>query len=206
MIFNYLKHKATIYSLLSDIIVLGGALFYNFDAIRCYGFFCLDIVVMILFFVIYMKRVNEIEDYLSMFVTFCFLCLIMYIFYFDMVMDIGKYIGITMNEEMQEKSDITIFYPYYDIGIFLVFSFLGNLHITQQVLKVKQTENTEYFEVKSVIFRMMMIPVSLLIAVYMRMLFKLDINLAPIISFILLKNFLEYWKYKALMRLKIKVE
>src|ERR1017187_10837616 len=118
---NYLKHKATIYSFLSDLIVLGGALFFNFNAIRCYGFFCMDIVIMILFFVIYMKEVNEIEDYLSMLVSFCFFLLLMYIFYFDMVMDIGKYIGMSWEEEHSLKSDINIFYPYYDIGVFLVF-------------------------------------------------------------------------------------
>ena len=187
-------------------VVLGGALFFNFNAIRCYGFFCLDIVMMILFFVIYMKEVNEIEDYLSMLVTFCFFLLIMYIFYFDMVMDIGKYIGITFEEENSLKADINIFYPYYDIGIFLVFSFLGNLHITRLLLKIKSSEKTGFFEVKSVIYRMMMVPASLFIAVYLRMIFKLNINVAPIISFIVLKNILEYWKFKALLRLKVKVE
>jgi len=204
--FDYLKHKATVYSILSDMIVLGGALFYNFNAIRCYGFFCLDIVMMILFFVIYMKKVNEIDDYFTMLVTFCFFMLIMYIFFFDIVLDIGKYVGIDMEETMSEKADLNIFYPYYDIGIFLVFSFLGNLHITKQVLSIKQSNDTEYFEVKSVIFRMMMIPASLFIAVYLRMLFKFNINTAPIISFIILKNILEYWKFKALMRMKINVE
>ena len=123
-----------------------------------------------------------------------------------MVMDIWKYVGITQEEEMNDKVGIEILYPYYDIGVFLVFSFLGNLHITQQVLKIKQTDKTGFFEVKSVLFRMMMVPASLFIAVYMRMLFKLNINVAPIISFILLKNIMEYWKYKALMRLKINVE
>jgi hypothetical protein len=130
----------------------------------------------------------------------------MYIFFFDMVMDIGKYIGITWDEEHNEKAGMDIFYPYYDIGIFLVFSYLANLHITKQVLSVKQSNNTEFFEFKSVIFRMMMVPASLFIAVYIRMLFKLNINIAPVISFIILKNILEYWKFKALMRLKIKVE
>ena len=191
---------------MSDLIVLGGALFFNFNAIRCYGFFCLDIVMMILFFVIYMKEVNEIEDYLSMLVTFCFFLLIMYIFYFDMVMDIGKYIGITFEEENSLKADINIFYPYYDIGIFLVFSFLGNLHITRLLLKIKSSEKTGFFEVKSVIYRMMMVPASLFIAVYLRMIFKLNINVAPIISFIVLKNILEYWKFKTLMKLKVKME
>jgi len=55
LIFGYLKSKGTILSLIGDLIILSGIIFYNWNPLRAIGFICLDVEIMVILYIIFLQ-------------------------------------------------------------------------------------------------------------------------------------------------------
>ncbi len=199
---EYIKHRSTIFSFLSDLIILSGLFFFNWNSTRIMIFICLDIEVMIFFFFIFMKFENEINNYFSLLIGFILLSSLMYV-YFLSILSIPSEFFQTRPVNIKTQNVIDLFYPFYDLATFLVLSGTGHFIVIRKLTHVINNTDSEWFSMKSVIYRMLMVPVTLLIGGWIALLLRSNILTTSCIFFLIVKDITEYWKFQALMKMKI---
>jgi hypothetical protein len=201
LIFSYLKSKGTIMSLVGDMIILSGVVFFNWNAARAIGFICLDVYVMIIFFLLFMQIQENFSGTIwKLGGVFIFTSLMLG--YFFTIIQIQHYFLEVKDEHL--LSDVgKLFYPYYDVGLFVTLAASAHLHTIFKLRKVPVCEAKTVFVIKSVLYRMVMIPATLMVGGYVSYFFNFNVYTAPIVGFLVVKEILEYWKYKSLTQLHI---
>jgi hypothetical protein len=206
--FEYIKSKPTIYSLISDIIVLTGILYFHWSCYRIIAFFFADVELMILFFFIFMVWTKEITDVFSFVFGMMILSALLF-FYFGMIENMFSTLLLKTSFEPSYSNLMNLFFPYYDTILFILFSSMSHFHTIKRLRKVPERYDSKIFMMKFIAYRMLMIPLIPIVFVLVFVLllpFHMNEILLPLISLIIVKDILEYWKFKALKKLQIKAE
>ena len=202
---KYIRHKSTILSFISDAVILSGVFFFGWSPVRVIAFICLDIEVMIFFFFVFMKYEKEIRDYFSLLFGFTILS-IMVLSYFYLLLSLQSDFNLTHRPNLKFDDVINLFSPYYDVAFFILVSGMYHGQIIRNLIKVKNNTDSEAFSLKSILYRMLMIPVTFFIAGYISLLLNTNIYATSFVFFLVMKEIADYWKFKALMKLNIVTE
>jgi len=197
LVFNYLKSKGTILSLIGDLIIFSGVVFFNWNALRAIGFICLDVEIMVILFIIFMNIEEPISGALIKLggiIIFSSLLL----GFFATVLELQEYFGVRMTQHKIISDTARLFYPYYDISLFATLSTFAHLDTIIRLRKVPESMDKYKFQVKAVFFRMLMIPATLIVGGYMALILGLNTYTVPLLAFLAVKEILEYWKFKSL--------
>ena len=201
LIFSYLKSKGTILSLVGDMIIFSGVVFFNWNAARAIGFICIDVYVMVIIYLLFMKIEEPISGSIWKLVGL-FLFSSLMLGYFFTVIQIQHYFLKIGDEHLLDDVE-KLFYPYYDVALFVTLSASAHMHTIFKLQKAPPSETKTIFLIKSVLFRMLMIPATLMVGGFVSYLFNFNVYIAPIIGFLVVKEVLEYWKFKSLTALHI---
>jgi hypothetical protein len=199
---DYIKAKSTLYALVSDMILLGGVFFLHWSAQRAIAFIFLDIEIMIFFFFIFLKLEDEITDYLSLLMAFSLFSVFVLVDFYSL--NGLKELFNNVEPKYRFKDIPELLFPYYDVGFFVVVAGFGYAHTVKDLVKVKETNSTEWFEIKSVIYRLISVPVIFLAGIYLSLMLESNVFFTSLVLFICVREAVEYWKFKTLRKLKIR--
>ncbi|MFL5763917.1 MAG: hypothetical protein ACJ77K_08260 [Bacteroidia bacterium] len=153
------KYKFFLYSLLADIICVFGVFIFNWNVIIVILFYWLDVVVMILFVGMFMKKLNKAEFSPDMLLGAAMVFGVLYVFY---------YIMVTAGNEMGyhiDKGFFMAFQPGYMLPVFLLSSSMNNFQEYRlYVSQLADRRNDFYAYPKLWVIRFFSVEVLLVIA------------------------------------------
>ena len=187
---KFFKDRSTIYAMFADIFAIVGVIAFAWNPFRIIGFYWLDTCVGIIFFLIYYWRCKVIQSAIALILSAGFLFLLMYVYLMTLL-----YFSKDMYISMQPLQLNEIFYPYFDLSIFFIFSALSHYHRVQKILKLEM-KSALPFNTISTIAGMVMVPLILLVSIWLNFIFH-NLNVAMISSLVIVRNVVEYWRFKS---------
>ncbi|SRR5258705_7231448 len=200
LIFSYLQSKGTILSLIGDMIILSGVVFLNWNAARAIVFICLDVEIMVILYIIFLKIEEPISGAMIKFGGVIIFTSLMFGYCFS-IMQIQYDVNVSDKKLWSDFKNLL--YPYYDISLFVILSAFAHIDTIIKLYKAPESMAKYKFQVKAVIYRMLMIPATLIAGGFISAFFGLNVYTAPLLAFLVVKEILEYWKYKALTQLSV---
>src|SRR5258705_11716090 len=86
---DYFKHKSTIYSFLSDMIILSGVIAFQWNMSRILTLLFIDVEFMIIFFFIFLVRTKDIWEPFSFLLGLFILSALLFV-YFRLMMPLSR--------------------------------------------------------------------------------------------------------------------
>ena len=192
---NFLKDRATLFAILADAYAIIGVLILNWDPFRIIGFYWLDNCVSMLFlfilFGIVERSTNHILSAISLVFALLFASGILFI-YLQTILNFPK----EFNPRARSLSMEGLFYPYFDISLFIILTAAAHFHRLKKLLPLDKKEVVPY-SIMSFIIGLVIIPAIFILSGYMDYLFH-NMKFSMILSLIIFRNLIEYWRYRNL--------
>jgi hypothetical protein len=191
---KFFKDKSTIFAMLADVFAITGVLFFSWSPFRIIGFYWLDTCIGIIFLLIYFMRCKVINSAGTFLMSASFLFLLMYV-YLNCLLSFTNEIDSHAHPlEWQE-----LFYPYFDISIFFIFSAFSHYHRLRKISTLVMKDALPFNAISTVI-GMVMVPSILLVSIWLNFIFG-NMNLAMITSLVLLRNMVEFWRFSSIVQM-----
>jgi|GEM_PF-4091764 len=192
---NFLKDRSTLFAIMADAYAIIGVLILNWDPYRIIGFYWLDNCVSMLFlFILFAIFEGSKNKYLSP-ITIAFSLVVgggILFIYLETILHFPH----EFNPRAWPLKLSTLLYPYFDVALFLVLSVAAYFHRLKKMLPLDKKEMLPY-NVMSFIIGLIIIPAIFILSGYLDFLLN-NLKFSIIVSLILFRNLVEYWRYKNL--------
>jgi hypothetical protein len=190
---RFIKYKYTIYGIISDVIIISSVLFYNVSIVRILGFYWLDTCVSLFYFMLFWKWVGRINYYFDVIASSIVIIAINCI-YFPFVLLVAEFLKYDVSFENLD----TLFYPYYDVAFFLLVASLAHYQFFRKMRELAfKGIDVDLFANMNCVYSMFLLPVAVILSFIMVYLVQ-DAVVAVLLTFILLRDRMDYWRYKKL--------
>jgi hypothetical protein len=190
-----LKFERILFIILSDLLIIAGVLFFEFEVARMYVIYYFEFVMA---FIVY-STFNLISDKRLNIVTVAMGTAGMIFITGVIIRGILGLLGFTFDSATDV---ILLLYPYFDIPIFLIFI------IRSQILNLKEYRQYNYDLTKTELTKSLLYSFYLLVGLLIATLYSiestLDLKISLVAGLILIRNFTEYKHYKRMKMLKLK--
>jgi hypothetical protein len=102
---------------------------------------------------------------------------------------------------MQPVQMKELFFPYFDLSIFFIFSALSHFYRLRKIL-ILDMKSALPFNTISTIIGMVMVPLILLLSIWLNFVFQ-NLNLAMIFSLVIIRNIVEFWRFSSVYQIKV---
>ena len=194
----FFKDKSTVFAILADTYAILGVLFLSWDPYRIIGFYWLDNCVSVVFFII---LYHILQGYRNIFLTLIstalslvFIGAIMLI-YLETIL----YFPVELSSAAKPLKLSLLFYPYFDLSVFLILSSVAHFHRLKKMLPLDRKEILPYNMI-SLVVGLIIIPAIFIVSGYLDFLVH-NLKFSMILSLILFRNLIEYWRYRNLYRI-----
>ena len=192
---NFLKDRATLFAILADAYAIIGVLILNWDPFRIIGLYWLDNCVSMLFLFILFGIVDRSKNHILSAISLVFALLfasgILFI-YLQTILNFPKEFSPRARPLSMER----LFYPYFDISLFIILTAAAHVHRLKKLLPLDKKEVLPY-SIMSFIVGLVIIPAIFILSGYMDYLFH-NMKFSMILSLIIFRNLIEYWRYRNL--------
>jgi hypothetical protein len=186
------------FNLIFDVLVITFVMTFNFNPVRLVLFYWLDTNVMIFFMMLFLKFTGWMKYNYQVLINAALLILINFIF-FPFICELFY---ISVNKELSFDF-IQLLYPYFDLSIFLMISGIANMYFYKRIKSLKDNiEPLTFFVFMNSFYSMILVPAVLLLAVIM-MAFTGQILLSIVVSFILLRNLMDYYRIRNIRKIEM---
>ena len=191
---DYFFKERTILIILSDLLVIYGVLFMNFDVARMYGFYFIDFSVFLISYGVFNLLINKKVEITAVILAIS-----------SMLFLIGSFILLAINSILsREISDIQdavhLFRPYYDVPVFAMLVVRAEYLNVKQLLKFdKALAKSEYS--KLLLYNIFLIPI-LIFAAFFATKININLKISLIVALVLLRNIIEYLGYRSIIIIK----
>jgi len=193
---KFFKDRSTIYAMFADIFAIVGVLSFSWNPFRIIGFYWLDTCIGIIFFLIYFWRCKVIQSAASLFFSASFLFLLMYVYLLTLL-----YFSKDLHIREQPIDMKELFFPYFDLSIFFIFSALSHFYRLRKILLLEM-KSALPFNTISTIIGMVMVPSILLFSIWLNFVFQ-NLNLAMISSLVMIRNIVEFWRFRSVYQMNM---
>lgn len=172
--------------LLNDLFVIVGALYLNWSPSRMLAFYYLEFCSTLIAFLIFAAIINKIENVFGALIGAIFICAIAWGLFVLLVDLTGEF-------NLDRKDILTIYSPYLDAGIYV----LGLINFQYNNVKRHLEIDTEITSFAIVLtFSFLFIPGILIFSSVLSS-FNPDPKFNLIVSLILVRNIMEYIRYRS---------
>ena len=192
---NFLKDRSTLFAILADAYAIFGVLILNWDPYRIIGFYWLDNCVSMLFLFILFGLIERTKSLLLTLISSVFALLFASGLLFIYLQTILNF-PMELNPGAKPLRMERLFYPYFDISVFIVLSSAAHFHRMKKLLPLEKSEVLPY-SIMSLIVGLIIIPAIFILSGYMDFLFH-NMKFSMILSLIIFRNGIEYWRYRNL--------
>jgi hypothetical protein len=192
---NFLKDKSTVFAILADAYAIFGVLILNWDPYRIIGFYWLDNCVSMLFLFILFGILDRSRNIIPTVITLIFALLFasaLLFVYLQTILAFPREINPAAKPLSMEK----LFFPYFDISLFLVLSAANHFYRMKKLLPLDKDEVLPY-SIMSLVVGMVIIPAIFIVSGYMNFLVN-NLRFSMIFSLIVFRNLVEHWRYRNL--------
>jgi hypothetical protein len=185
MLSYLLKDSRKLILIATDLFVLTGVLFMDWNPARMIGFYYLDVCFCILSFLIYHLLLRRNYEYLSMFMATAIILATMYFLFYPLTE-----INYQLNYGDYRESPFKLFVPYYDVALYSILAFTAHILNVRKYLKYNSDTSKPAFSLYlGLVF--LMIP-TLWVLTFSLQLIQLSLKVSLVLSLILIRNFTEY--------------
>lgn len=169
-------------------------MFLNFNVARMYGFYYIDFSIYLISYVIYNIITVKYLDASNVFFATIVMLTIIGVFIFGVV-------GSVLAKPFNTFYDIArVFWPYYDLTIFIIFSIRVNYMNVKGYLSFdKDLAKSEYS--KLLLYNIFLIPTLIVVAFIVTGL-NINLSLSLVLALIVIRNIIEYQGFKSFETMK----
>ena len=196
---SFFNRRFIIYNLIFDALSVIYVVFFDVKPERIIAFYWLDTSVMLIYFMIFMKVIGRVKWYLEI-VLGAFLLLCMNFVGYFLLMELANLTGWAQRIEIDEIGNFLK--PYFDVGPFILISSIAYFYFFEKLRNLyRRGANPEFIFSYNIVYSFLLIPIVIIIS-YLLFLVIGNRILSLIICFLVLRNRLDYWRYKSINNLE----
>lgn len=180
--------KRLLFVLLADIFVFSGVVFLGWSPSKIVAFYFLEMCTLIFSYAIYHFIIKEAHDWVAIITACIGMCVFMG-FFFIMI------INLTGEFEINKDNYFELFYPYYEVPVFLTSVIGAQIYNTKKYLHMGKEEGKPAFSFV-LAYNLLLVPFMLFFSLFLAFI-NPNTKFNLILSLIIFRNFIEYKRYKS---------
>ncbi len=185
---EFRRYRSVIFLITSDIAVIIGVVFFGWNLTRVLGIYCLNVMVMVTFIALYLKRSNRIPFGPQMIAAIAVMWWLIYLFYFIVADTAGEIKDLTFS-----NAYLPVFEPADFFPAIILSALFGQYFEYRSFVTLMQREKEQQYSYNYIfLLRLSAIVLVILFSGVLQALFHSNNKTTVLLPLVLMKDLIEW--------------